>query len=126
VYEWLQAEPRVKDDRNGSGNESRSRSSAGGSKLDPGPLTFPIPAHVSSTPQILPLQSLISSKLSTYIGRGIDRAQDYADVVTLIKVNQLPRDYGVNVKVRELYQKLWTSLIPKPSEKCGARRSTCY
>jgi hypothetical protein len=82
----------------------------GGSKLDPGPLTFPMPAHVSSEPQILPLQSLISSKLSTYIGRGIDRAQDYADVVTLIKVNHLLRDYDVDVKVRELYRKLWDEL----------------
>lgn len=81
-----------------------------GSKLDPGPLTFPIPAHVSSEPQILSLPSLISSKLSTYIGRGIDRAQDYADVVTLIKVNHLPRDYDVDVKVRELYHQMWDEL----------------
>ncbi len=82
----------------------------GGGKLDPGPLTFPVPTHVSSEPQILTLQSLISSKLSTYIGRGIDRVQDYADVVELIKVNHLPRDYDVDVKVRELYQKLWDEL----------------
>src|SRR5450432_1427909 len=33
----------------------------GGSKLDPGPLTFPVPTHVSGEPQILTLQSLISS-----------------------------------------------------------------
>jgi hypothetical protein len=53
----------------------------GGSKVDPGPLTLPVPARVSDEPQILALQALISSKLSTYIGRGIARAQDYADVV---------------------------------------------
>ena len=82
----------------------------GGGKLDPGPLTFPVPTHVSSEPQILTLQSLISSKLSTYIGRGIDRVQDYADVVQLIKVNQLPRDYDVDAKVRQLYDKLWDEL----------------
>ena len=82
----------------------------GGGKLDPGPLPFPVPTHVSSEPQILSLQSLISSKLSTYIGRGIDRVQDYADVVKLIKVNHLPRDYDVDVKVRELYRKLWDEL----------------
>ncbi len=83
----------------------------GGGKLDdPGPLTFPMPTHVSSEPQILTLQSLISSKLSTYIGRGIDRVQDHADVVELIKVNHLARDYDVDVKVRELYQKLWDEL----------------
>ena len=82
----------------------------GGGKLDPGPLTFPVPTHVSSEPQILTLERLISSKLSTYIGRGIARAQDYADVVELIKVNHLPRDYGVDTKVRELYQELWNEL----------------
>ena len=65
---------------------------------------------MSSEPQILTLQSLITSKLSTYIGRGIDRVQDYADVVQLIKVNHLPRDYDVDVKVRELYHKLWDEL----------------
>ena len=36
--------------------------------------------------EILALQWLISSKLSTHIERGIDRVQDYADVVQLIKV----------------------------------------
>jgi hypothetical protein len=81
-----------------------------GSKLDPGPLAFPVPAKVSSEPQILSLQSLISSKLSTYIGCGIDRAQDYADVVKLITVNRLPRDYDVDVKVRELYRQMWDQL----------------
>jgi hypothetical protein len=85
----------------------------GGGKLDPGPLTFPVPALVSSKPQILTLQSLISSKLSTYIGRGIDRVRDYADVVELMKVNRLPRDYDVDVKVRELYHKLWDELNTK-------------
>src|SRR6266568_3491370 len=82
----------------------------GGGKLDPGPLTFPVPTHVSSEPQILTLQSLISSKLSTYIGRGIDRVQDYADVVKLISVNHLPRDYGIDVKVRDTYRKIWDEL----------------
>src|SRR6266550_3857846 len=71
-----------------------------GSKLDPGPVTFPVPTHVSSEPQILTLESLISSKLSTYIGRGIDRVQDYADVVKLIEVNRLPRQYDVDPKIR--------------------------
>src|SRR5438105_688577 len=50
----------------------------GGKKVDPGPLALPMPTHVSDKPQILTLQKLISSKLSTYIGRGIDRTQDYA------------------------------------------------
>jgi len=81
-----------------------------GSKLDPGPLTFPVPTLVSSEPQILTLQSLISSKLSTYIGCGIQRVQDYADVVKLIKANDLARDYGVDPKVRETYVEIWDEL----------------
>jgi hypothetical protein len=82
----------------------------GGSKVDPGPLTLPVPTHVSDEPQILTLERLISSKLSTYIGRGIDRAQDYADVVKLIQANHLPREYGVDPKVRDLYHKIWNEL----------------
>src|SRR5271170_2383998 len=82
----------------------------GGNKVDPGPLTLPMPTHVSDQPQILTLESLISSKLSTYIGRGIQRAQDYADVVKLITANDLSRNYRVDPKVKELYHKLWDEL----------------
>lgn len=87
-----------------------------GGKVDPGPLTLPVPTHVSDEPQILRLEGLISSKLSTYIGRGIDRAQDYADVVKLIQANGLPREYGVDTKVRDLYQKTWDELHAGKSE----------
>lgn len=75
---------------------------------------MPTPTQVSSQPQILSLESLISAKLSTYIGRGIQRIQDYADVAKLIEVNQLPLDYEVNPLVRELYQKLWDELEASP------------
>src|SRR5580704_10931257 len=75
----------------------------GGEKLDPGPLTLPVPIQVSDTPQVLTLEALISAKLSTYIGRGIDRTQDYADVVKLTQVNRLSRDFGVDPSVRDLY-----------------------
>lgn len=85
----------------------------GGGKLDPGPLTLPMPTRVSDQPQVLTLERLISSKLSTYIGRGIERAQDYADVVKLIQANRLLRDFGVDAKVRDLYQKIWDELHPK-------------
>jgi len=63
----------------------------GGEKLDPGPLTLPMPTHVSDEPQILTLERLIGAKLSTYMGRGIERSQDYADVVELVKANSFPR-----------------------------------
>lgn len=69
-----------------------------------------MPTHVSDAPQLLTLESLISSKLSTYLGRGIQRIQDYADVAKLIEANQLLREFGVDPKVREIYQKIWDEL----------------
>ena len=82
----------------------------GGAKVDPGPLTLPMPTLVSNTPRFLTLERLISSKLSTYIGRGIHRAQDYADVAKLIEANHLPRDFGIDPKIRDEYQKMWDDI----------------
>ena len=82
----------------------------GGRKVDPGPLTFPVPEKVSAQPQILTLQNLISLKLSTYIGRGVHRIQDYADIIKLIEANHLPRNYDVDAKVRDAYQKAWDEM----------------
>jgi hypothetical protein len=87
----------------------------GGKKVDPGPLLLPMPSYVSEEPQILTLDRLISAKLSTYIGRGVERAQDYADVVKLIQANHLPRDYGVDPKIIDEYHKVWEGLY-KPGE----------
>ena len=81
-----------------------------GSKLDPGPLTFPVPTEVSDSPQILTLESLISSKLSTYVGRGIHRAKDFSDVVELIQANGLPREFPVASEVVDIYQQTWDAL----------------
>ena len=55
----------------------------GGRTIDPGPLMLPMPTQVSDKPQILSSEKLISAKLSTYIGRGIERSQNLADVVKL-------------------------------------------
>jgi hypothetical protein len=82
----------------------------GGKKVDPGPLMLPMPTQVSEAPQILTLEKLVSAKLSTYIGRGIERAQDYADVIELVKANRTPRDFGVDLKVRGEYYKIWDGL----------------
>ena len=41
---------------------------------------------------------------------GIERAQDYADVVKLIQANDLPRAYGVDQDVRDLYHKMWDEI----------------
>lgn len=85
----------------------------GGKTLDPGPLTLPVPTVVSDRPQILTLDRLISSKLSTYVGRGIERAQDYADVVKLIQANDLAREYEIDPKIRDLYYQIWDELHGK-------------
>jgi hypothetical protein len=61
-----------------------------------------MPAEVSETPQILALEKLISTKLSSYLGRGTQRSRDYSDVVELIQANSLPRDFGVDAEVQEL------------------------
>ncbi|MBL8231383.1 MAG: nucleotidyl transferase AbiEii/AbiGii toxin family protein [Bryobacterales bacterium] len=82
----------------------------GGKRFYPSPLALPVPTQVSDKPQILPLETLIAAKLSTYIGRGIDRSQDYADVVQLVKINRLPRDFGIDPKVSDEYHKLWDAL----------------
>jgi hypothetical protein len=82
----------------------------GGRKMDPGPLVLPMPVTVSDEPQLLPLDKLISSKLSTFIGRGIERSQDQADVVELVQANQLPRDFAVEPEVRDEYYKIWDAL----------------
>jgi hypothetical protein len=82
----------------------------GGKKVDPGPLALPMPTQVSETPQILTLEKLISAKLSTYIGRGIERSQDQADVVKLIQANDLPREFSVDPGVQELYRAIWDEL----------------
>lgn len=72
-----------------------------GKRVDAGPLPLPMPANVSDQPQILPLDVLISSKLS------VGRAQDFADVVQLIKKNFLQHDLAVNAAVRANYEKTW-------------------
>ncbi len=82
----------------------------GGKKVDSGALVLPMPTRVSGTPQVLTLEKLIAAKLSTYIGRGIERSQDYAGVVKLIQVNRLPRDFDVNPAVRDVYHDMWDAL----------------
>lgn len=88
----------------------------GGKKLDTGPLTLPMPTRVSDKPQILSLEKLISAKLSTYIGRGVARIQDYADVVELVKANHPPREFAVDPRVLDQYHKMWDALYPNEEQ----------
>src|SRR5665213_2043694 len=82
----------------------------GGGKVGSGPLTFPMPTHVSDQPQILTLSDLISMKLSSYMGSPFDRARDYSDVIELVKANHPPRELGVDPKVQDQYYKIWDGL----------------
>lgn len=78
-------------------------------------MVFPTPTKVSGKPQILTLHDLLSLKLSSYMGSGVDRIQDYADAAKLIQVNHLPRSYAVDAKVLELHHKLWDEIHTKKS-----------
>jgi hypothetical protein len=82
----------------------------GGGKVGPGPISFPMPTRVSEKPQILALHDLIALKLSSYMGSPIDRAQDYADAIKLIRVNHPSRELVVDADVRDVYHKLWDQI----------------
>lgn len=68
-------------------------------------LPLPIPTQVSTSPQILPLNVLIETKLAT------GRAQDFADTVQLIKKNSLPKKYSVHGAVRADYEDAWETAM---------------
>lgn len=82
----------------------------GGGSVGPHKITFPIPRTVSSAPQFLTIEELISSKLSTYLMSPVNRAKDLGDVVELIKINKLPRTLKVAGEVAEAYTGFWDQL----------------
>jgi len=88
----------------------------GGKQVHPGPLTLPVPPRASDKPQILRLEELISSKLSTYMGTGAARLQDAADVSQLIQANRLPREYPVDPRVRDEYHQIWDGIHNRSPE----------
>jgi len=83
----------------------------GGGKVGPGPLNLPRPTVVSEEPQILTLEKLLETKLSSYMGTPTGRARDLGDVVELIKINSLPREFPVDAQVKISYQKIWDDLV---------------
>jgi hypothetical protein len=82
----------------------------GGGKAGPGPLNLPMPKIVSEEPQILTLEKLLETKLSSYTGTPTGRARDLGDVVELIKINSLPREFPVDAKVKATYEQIWDKL----------------
>jgi hypothetical protein len=81
----------------------------GGGKVGPSVLTLPMPTVVSEEPQILSLEDLVNTKLSSYVGNP-GRMRDGGDVQELVKSNNLPRNYPVNPKLKAAYEKIWDGI----------------
>lgn len=84
-----------------------------GGKVGPGPLVLPqIDFSPSQEPHILSLEQLIAAKLSSWMGSKIGRAKDFADVVELIKANQLGKDFATFLppEVQEEYSRIQQEL----------------
>jgi hypothetical protein len=73
----------------------------GGSTKSTGHISAPMPTTVSDEPTYLGLNELIEMKLSA------GRAKDVADVVELIKANNPPRNYDIDLSMLDAYQRAW-------------------
>ena len=82
----------------------------GGGSVGPGPLKLPLPVEVSAEPVIADLRTLIEIKLSSYLGSPLSRLRDLADVVELIKRNELAEDFPLTEEVRTAYVETWLGL----------------
>ena len=82
----------------------------GGGKVGPVRLNFPQPKPGE---ELISLSELISLKLDCYLCNGIDRARDLGDVVELIKINDLPRDFPVDEVIQDDYWDIWDQLHKK-------------
>ena len=71
---------------------------------------FPEPKTVSDRPKFVTLEELISLKLDSWTNNPMNRLQDKADVVELIKHRSLPRDLDIAPAVRKFYVETWDAL----------------
>jgi hypothetical protein len=81
----------------------------------PKPVAFPNPASASieiDGIKYLSLPALIELKLASGMTGGVDRMKDLVDVVELIKLLDLPRDFAnkINDYVHPKYDELWDGL----------------
>jgi hypothetical protein len=81
----------------------------------PKPVTFPDPAKGAVAIDgvtYLALPTLIELNLASGMTGGVNRMKDLVDVVELVKVLGLPRDFGakLNEYVRPKYDELWDGL----------------
>jgi hypothetical protein len=86
----------------------------------PKPVVFPNPAHAAergARVSLLPLATLIELKLASGM-TAPHRLRDLADVQELIRVQQLPREFGdgLNEFVRPKYLELWSAVSNAPRE----------
>jgi hypothetical protein len=86
-----------------------------GGSVGPGPLPLPNPTTVSEAPTIADLRTLIEIKLSSYLGSPLSRLRDLADVIELIKLNQIPRDFPLDPAVQPQFQQTWDGLESEKS-----------
>jgi hypothetical protein len=92
-----------------------------GGNVGPGPLNLPIPVKVTMNPNIADLRTLLEIKLSSYMGSPGSRLKDAADVVELIKANNLPRDLAIHPDVRDTYLQLWDNLFDEREDNNNVR-----
>ena len=86
----------------------------------PGPVAFPDPADAVMAAQgasILQLARLVELKLASGLSAPA-RLQDFADVIALIRSNQLAREYALELApyVRPKYDELWELAQTLPDE----------
>ena len=79
----------------------------------PKPVKFPDPeveARSGARVRLLPLERLIELKLASGLSAP-HRLRDLADVLEVIRVRRLPRDFDeqLDESVREKYRELWTA-----------------
>jgi hypothetical protein len=87
----------------------------GGGALTKHPkVPFPLPTQVSDRPRFVTLEQLIGLKLDSWSRSPVRRLRDKADVIELIKVLKLPRDFPVADAVRDLYLETWEALQAEP------------
>jgi hypothetical protein len=82
----------------------------GGGSIGPGPLPLPLPTVVSTQPTFADLRILIEIKLSRYLGSPASRLKDLADVVELMKINDVPRDSPLHEAILPTFLKTWDDL----------------
>jgi hypothetical protein len=84
----------------------------GGKSLSLKQLPLPMPKEVSFTPKYLSLHDLLVNKLDSYLDNPIHRAKDLGDVVELLKINKVNKDYLKDSRpdITQKFQEIWEGL----------------